>query len=173
MMDEETRKKGWELFCTEDAVRRITETLSAVKTPNDEYHLPEFKDGKWLCTCRDYDPSTEICEHIYAAQLARDTKRSYETEIKREDEANLACRYCGSPDLRKCGFRYNHHGIAHRYYCYRCERKFSIRVIDSDGKIACFPQEVVWLLDQVGRLTSRLNQLLLEVEEKLTRLKVR
>ena len=99
-MTEEARKKGWELFCAENAVRRITETMSAVKTPGGGYHLPEFKDGKWLCTCQDGQPAAGRppvgCEHVFAAQLARDTQRSYETQVKQEDEKHLLCRYCGS-----------------------------------------------------------------------------
>ncbi len=80
--------------------------------------------GLILTSFENFENGKVAHEHIYASQLARNAQRSFETEVKQEDEVHLLCRYCGSPDLRKCGFRYNAHGIAHRYYCYQCQRKF-------------------------------------------------
>lgn len=60
--------------------------------------------------------------------------------------------------------------MAHRYYCHQCERKFSIRVVGNEGGMTKFPQEIVLLLDHVGRLVSRLNELIMQLEEELTKL---
>lgn len=163
-------RRGFELFTSEGVVRRITEQITAVKNDTGGYYLAEFKDANWHCDCDNFR-DTKSCEHIYASQLARSARRDFETEIKQEDETHLLCRYCGSPDLRKCGFRYNAHGISHRYYCYQCERKFSIRVIGSEISTSKFPQEVVMLLDHVGRLVSRLDELLAQLDSKLENLK--
>jgi hypothetical protein len=166
-LDDDLKKKGFELFATDGGVRRITENITAVKTDLSGYHVTEFRDSKWHCDCYNFKQH-ETCEHVYASQFARNARRSFETEVKQEDEAHLLCRYCGSPDLRKCGFRYNAHGIAHCYYCHQCERKFSIRIVG--GAPTKFPQEVVLLLDHVGRLASRLNELITELDSKVTAL---
>jgi hypothetical protein len=91
--EEEVRKKGFDIYCTDGAVRRITENISAVKGELGGYPIVEFKDNKWHCDCYNYtsNPTAQFCEHIYAAELARQAKRSYETEIEPQDEINLKC----------------------------------------------------------------------------------
>jgi len=128
----------------------------------------ELKDGRWTCDCFHYTKNGDFCEHIYAAQLARKANRSYDTEISASDEDKLKCRYCGSQDISRCGFRYNARGISRRYYCHECERKFSIRIVNSWQAVAAVPAEIVWLLNQVGLQVTRLNGLLAELDSKLT-----
>jgi len=141
--------------------------MTAVKGDLEGYRIVELKDEKWICDCFHYAQSGEFCEHIYAAQLARKANRSYETEISPSDEDKLKCRYCGSLDISRCGFRYNARGISRRYYCHECERKFSIRIIESQQAISNVPAEVVWLLDEIGLQMSRLNELLVQLDSRL------
>lgn len=141
--------------------------MTAVKGGLEGYRIVGLKDGKWMCDCFHYAKSGDFCEHIYAAQLARKANRSYETEISRSDEDKLKCRYCGSLDISRCGFRYNARGISRRYYCHECERKFSIRIMESQQTISNVPAEVVWLLE-VGVQVSRLNELLVQLDSRLT-----
>ena len=166
--DAEIRKKGFDLYCTEKAVRRLTNDITAVKTNLEGCRIVELKDGRWLCDCFHYAQGREFCEHVYAAQLARRSNRSFETEMSPSDEISLRCRYCGSPDISRCGFRYNARGISRRYYCHECERKFSIRIVESQQAIASVPAEVVWLLDEVGLQVSKLNGLLTQLDSRLT-----
>jgi transcription elongation factor Elf1 len=141
--------------------------MTAVKGDLEGCRIVELKDGKWICDCFHYAQNGEFCEHIYAAQLARKANRSYETEISPSDEDKLKCRYCGSLDISRCGFRYNARGISRRYYCHECERKFSIRIIESQQAISNVPAEVVWLLDEIGLQMSRLNELLVQLDSRL------
>jgi len=141
--------------------------MTAVKGDLEGHRIVELKDGKWICDCFHYAQSGDFCEHIYAAQLARKGNRSFETEISPSDEGSLKCRYCGSPDISRCGFRYNARGISRRYYCHECERKFSIRIVESQQAIANVPSEVVWLLDEVGLQVSKLNDLLTRLDSTL------
>jgi hypothetical protein len=55
-----------------------------------------------------------------------------------------------------------------RHYCHEYERKFSIRIIESQQAIASVPAEVVWLLDEVGLQMSKLNGLLTQLDSRLT-----
>jgi len=168
--DDEIKKKGFDLYCAEKAVRRLTPNITAVKGDLEGYRIVELNDGEWICECFHYAQNGEFCEHIYAAQLARKANRSYETEMSASDEDKLKCRYCGSLDISRCGFRYNARGISRRYYCHEFERKFSIRIVESQQAIASVPAEVTWLLDQVGLQASRLNDLLIRLDSKLTQL---
>jgi hypothetical protein len=42
--------------------------------------------------------------------------------------------------------------------------------VGNEGGMTKFPQEIVLLLDHVGRLVSRLNELIMQLEEELTKL---
>jgi len=165
---EEVKKKGFDLFCDKDALRRLTPDITAVKGDVEGYRIVEFNDGRWICDCFRFSQNNESCEHVYAAQLARNANRRFEKEIASSDESSLKCRYCGSPDVSRCGFRYNARGISRRYFCQECERKFSIRIVESQQAIVNVPAEVVWILNEVGLQVSRLNELLTQLDTKLT-----
>jgi hypothetical protein len=165
--DEEIRKKGFDLYCTDGAVRRITENISVIKADLEGCRIVEFKDGKWLCDCYNYtnNSAAAFCEHIYASQLARKAQRSFETEVKQEDETHLVCRYCRSPDISRCGFRYNSRGISRRYKCNDCQRKFSVVHVERDPKAK--PSDMVWLLDEIGLVSTKLTELLSQLNLKI------
>jgi len=166
--DDEIKKKGFDLYCAEKAVRRLTPNITAVKGDLEGYRIVELKDGNWVCDCFHYAQRGDFCEHIYAAQLARKANRSYATEMASSEESSLKCRYCGSPDISRCGFRYNARGISRCYYCHECERKFSLRIVQNQQAIDNVPAEVVWLLNEVGLQVSRLDELLVRLDSKLT-----
>jgi len=159
MSEDKTREEGFEIF-KNGSVRRLSPTHYVVRAASSNtWHLIELKDGNWNCDC---GASGLACIHSYAAQLHRMQYRQEDGQI---DESHLKCRYCGSPDLARCGFRYNARGISRRYKCNDCQRKFSIPHIQSgpDSK----PAEMVWLLNEVGMLTSKLTELLSDLNMKL------
>jgi len=168
--DEEIKKKGFDLYCAEGAIRRLTPNITAVKGDLEGYRIVELNDGKWTCDCFHYAQNEEFCEHIYAAQLTRKANRSYETEISPADESSLKCRYCGSPDISRCGFRYNARGISRRYYCHECERKFSSRIVETQQATTNIPPDVLWLLNEIGLQVTRLNGTLRQLDSRLTQL---
>jgi hypothetical protein len=160
LSEDKTREKGFEIF-QKGFIRRLSSTHYIAKNlPGDSWYLIELKDGKWSCDCKS---ELQPCEHLYAAYLQRTTSRLPPEPV---DETNLKCRYCGSPDLRGCGFRYNAHGIAKRYYCNDCQRKFSLRYIKKTSQQA--PSELTWVLDELGMLVSKLNDLLSQLNLKLS-----
>ena len=165
--DDEIRKKGFDLFSGKDTVRRITVNITAVKGELEGYHMVEFSEGKRKCDCFRFAQNGEFCEHIHAALLGRSAERHVETERDSPDEASLRCRYCGSPDISRCGFRYNARGISRRYYCNECERKFSAPYVESQT-VPGTPSGTLWLLSQVAMLTSKLNDLLRDLDQRVT-----
>lgn len=157
MFEDNVRTEGFDIF-KKGLVRRLSPTHYVAKSPSAEaWQLVELKNGKWTCDCK-----ADGCVHLYAAQLHRSTSKLQHEQI---DESNLKCRYCGSPDVARCGFRYNARGITRRYRCNDCQRKFSIPhvVSETDGR----PIEVVWLLNEVGMVASKLSDLLTELNGRL------
>ncbi len=159
-MNEDTlREEGFAIF-KNGMVRRLAPTHYVVKSQGSNgWHLIELKDGKWGCDCQSDGPA---CSHLYATQFHR-----YASQDKQEDfdEAHLKCRYCGSIDIARCGFRYNARGIARRFRCNDCQRKFSIPHVQN--RTESKPAEIVWLINEVGMLITRLNDLLSELNSKL------
>jgi len=85
---------------------------------------------------------------------SRNTSRFLHREHGVEDWSN-----------RGCGFRYNARGIARRYFCNECRRKFSVPYVEPHAAPG-LPSGTLWLLTQVAMLTSKLNELLSDLEER-------
>ena len=45
-----------------------------------------------------------------------------------------------------------------------------MRIVNSEQAVVNVPAEVVWLLDEVGLQVAKLNKLLTDLDDKLTRL---
>ena len=159
MSEENIREEGFAIF-NNGTVRRLSSTHYVVKPSGAEaWQLVELNDGKWGCDC---EAGQSFCAHLYAAQLNRSTSK---LQPELSDESHLKCRNCGSIDIAGCGFRYGARGISRRFVCHDCLRKFSIPYtnISAESK----PQELAWLLNQVGQLASKLTDLLQEINAKL------
>jgi hypothetical protein len=154
---DEARKRGFEMFKQGD-VRRISSTHILTKHGEGQgWRLVELKNGRWTCDCGE-----EQCPHLYASLLQRST---YKLQPESIDEKHLKCRYCGAPDIASCGFRYNARGLSRRFRCNECQRKFSIPHIQRDPNAK--PFELTWLLNEVGMLISRLNDMIYQLNLEL------
>ncbi|MGP8071369.1 MAG: hypothetical protein ACLP5V_15955 [Candidatus Bathyarchaeia archaeon] len=162
MSEDKNREEGFQLF-RKGLVRRLSSTHYVAKVAADEgWKLIELRDGKWNCDCNSKETP---CAHLHAAQLLRTTSRLPTEPI---DEARLKCRYCSSPDIARCGFRYNSRGIVRRYRCNDCQRKFAIPFVRANEQgTPSAPSEVAWLLNEIGMLTSKLSELLSELNSRM------
>jgi hypothetical protein len=159
LSEESIREEGFAIF-KNGMVRRLSPTHYAVKSQTvNGWHLVELKDGTWICDC---NSDRMHCPHVYSTQLHRYTSRQEQEE---PNESHLKCRYCGSIDVAGCGFRYGARGISRRYFCRDCQRKFSIPYVQASP--ADKPSELAWLLNELGMLTTRLNQLISQLNLKL------
>jgi hypothetical protein len=159
LSEDTLREEGFAIF-KHGSLRRLSPTHYVVKSrESNGWHLVELRDGRWTCDC---NANGETCPHAYATQYQRYASKEKQEEL---DEARLKCRYCGSIDIAGCGFRYGARGISRRFVCHDCMRKFSIPYtnISPESKT----QELAWLLNQVGQLTSKLTDLLQEINAKL------
>jgi DNA-directed RNA polymerase subunit RPC12/RpoP len=167
--DEVTNRHGYRLF-REGSVRRFNPGLFAVRREDGKgWFLVELKDGNWKCDCatNESDASSANCAHVYAALLSSATHSiGIEESDELTEERPIKCRYCGSPDISKVGFRYNARGISRRYLCNECRRKFSVPYVEPHAVVGG-PSGTLWLLSQVAMLTSKLNDLLRELDDRL------
>ena len=161
---------GYRIF-KDGLVRRFNPTLFAVRKEDKKgWFLVELRDGQWTCDCDAVDASGTLgsCPHVYAALLSSATHRvELEEASEVAEERPIRCRYCGSPDISRVGFRYNARGIARRYLCNECRRKFSVPYVEPQGAVG-LPSGTLWLLSQVAMLTSKLNDLLRELDDRIT-----
>jgi len=168
--DAETNRLGYSLF-REGAVRRFNPSLFAVRREHGEgWFLVELKEGNWVCDCNTAlaDSNVQYCAHIYAALLSSATHRvGLEESCETTEEKSLKCRYCGSLDISRVGFRYNARGISRRYLCNECRRKFSVPYVEPQAAIGA-PSGTLWLLSQVAMLTCKLNDLLTDLSERMS-----
>jgi hypothetical protein len=159
---------GYRIF-KDGLVRRFNPTLFAVRKEDKKgWFLVELRDGQWACDCGAGDASGTLgnCPHVYAALLSSATQRvELEESSEVAEERPIRCRYCGSPDISKVGFRYNARGISRRYLCNECRRKFSVPYVEPHA-VHGLPSGTLWLLTQVAMLTSKLNELLSDLEER-------
>ena len=161
MSEDKNREEGFQLF-RKGLVRRLSSTHYIAKVAADEgWKLIELREGKWNCDCNSKEPP---CAHLHAAQLLRTTSRLPTEEI---DEAHLKCRYCSSPDIARCGFRYNSRGIVRRYRCNDCQRKFSIPYVQPNP--GAMPMELLWLLNEIEMLMSKMTDLLVQLNDMIGR----
>jgi len=154
------RQEGFTIYRT-DRVKRISPTQFLVRTETDiGSFLVELRDGDWHCDC---SSELDYCKHRYAVRLSANAARFDQDETA---ESKLKCRYCGSLDVSRCGFRYNARGIARRYICNECRRKFSVAYVEPQAAPGA-PSGTLWLLNQVAMLTSKLNDLLRDLDERI------
>jgi len=98
-------KSGFEIYRA-NKVKRLGPNQFLVKTDvGVGSYFVERVDGGGNCDC---SPNLSYCAHRHAARLCA----------------------AGSVDVSRCGFRYNSYGIARRYKCNECMRKFSLKYTD-------------------------------------------
>jgi hypothetical protein len=159
LSEDTLREEGFAIFKT-GTIRRLSPTHYVVKAQSaNGWNLVELKDGVWTCDC---NLTGKPCVHAYSTQLHRYASKDKQTE---PNESHLKCRYCSSIDIAGCGFRYGARGISRRIVCHDCMRKFSIPYTNTSAESK--PEELAWLLNQVGQLTSKLTDLLQEMDDKL------
>jgi len=166
---DEANRMGYKIF-REGAVRRFNPTLFAVRRKDGEgWFLVELKEGNWVCDCNTALTGSDVqhCAHIYAALLSSAMHRvSLEESCETAEERPIKCRYCGSPDISRVGFRYNARGISRRYLCNECRRKFSIPYVEPQTSLGA-PSGILWLLSQIAMLASKLNDLLRDLDTRI------
>jgi hypothetical protein len=149
---DESAKHGFEIYRA-SKVTRLGPNQFLVRTDSGVgSFFVERVDGGWKCDC---GPGLSYCAHRHAARLCA----AGSTVPLNDDAPEAKCRYCGSMDVSRCGFRYNSYGIARRYRCNECMRKFSLKYTDA-AFTSRLPSEMMWLLAEIGMVLNKLEDLM-------------
>ena len=86
-------------------------------------------NGRWECTCPDFQKTGLHCKHIQAVQMWLKLRENIDAdilELKDEMDAKIIrCDRCGSRNVIKRGKRKTKHGVRQRYECKECGRRFT------------------------------------------------
>lgn len=151
--DDESAKHGFEIHRA-NRVARLSPNQFLVKTDSEVgSFFVERVDGGWNCDC---GSDLSYCAHRHAARLCA---AGSTVPTSDDNPQEPKCRYCGSMDVSRYGFRYNSYGIARRYRCNECMRKFSLKY--SDAAFASrLPSEMTWLIAEIGMVLNKLEDLM-------------
>lgn len=151
--DDESAGRGFDIYRAGN-VKRLGPNQFLVKTENGAgSFFVERVDGGWNCDC---SSGLLNCAHRHAARLCAVGST---VPFNDDDASEPKCRYCGSADVSRCGFRYNAYGISRRYKCNECLRKFSLKY--SDAEFASrLPSEMTWLIAEIGMVLNKLEDLI-------------
>ena len=153
-----TRTREGFLIYRAGKVRRLSSVHYLVKTELGKgSFLVDLQDREWVCDCG----QPRNCEHVYAAKLEQAAAKLADDPVQ---ESRLYCRYCGSPDVERTGFRYNAHGMARRYRCNECFRKFSMK-FSHEAQSPQTPSETIWLIAEIGQVPTKLEDLVRQIGE--------
>jgi transposase-like protein len=91
------------------------------------------QEGKWTCTCPDYQFRHSICKHVYAVLEWKKSKRQTIPQdvvlpIPNSQSEYSECIKCKSSKIVKDGRRYNKSGLIQKYLCRDCSYRFVINI---------------------------------------------
>jgi transposase-like protein len=114
-------------------------------------HYIVIREGlEWKCECADFMLNHVVCKHIHAVEQFSLNERSAfpsekEVETVCEPEQVLTCKFCGSENVVKRGFRNTERGKVQRFFCKDCKRFF---IVDEGfEKMKATPETVTVALD--------------------------
>jgi putative transposase len=95
---------------------------------NGQYVVTNGKE--WDCTCPDHTYRKVVCKHIFAVRFWISLKEKIENadtfQLYREISEASTCRFCGSVNIIKWGYRKNHNIRTPRFKCNDCGQTFVV-----------------------------------------------
>ena len=152
MRTSNTRKVRAYSILAQGKVDKISDITYRVWSQSGNGHYIVVKEGlEWKCECPDFTLNHATCKHIHAvAQYELNQRRTSplqevdEKACKIED-STLACKFCGSENIVKRGYRSTQRRKVQRFFCKECHKKF---IVDEGfEKMKSTPQIVTIALD--------------------------
>ncbi len=133
-------------------VDRISDLTYRVWSQSGSGHYIVVREGlEWKCECPDFAFNHVVCKHIHAVEqyrLNEQTTFPFEKEgesLCEIEESVLVCKFCGSENIIKRGYRNTQRGRVQRFFCKDCQHKF---IVDEGfEKMKATPQTVTVALD--------------------------
>jgi transposase-like protein len=106
---------------------------------------------EWKCECLDFTFNHVVCKHIHAVEQYRLNEQGVSPSEKEGENLceiespELACKFCGSQNIVKRGYRKTERGKVQRFVCKDCKRFF---IVDEGfEKMKATPETVTVALD--------------------------
>jgi transposase-like protein len=142
-------RRGMAILAISDQIEKIDQQTFKVKSQsNNGYYIVTNYDNKYRCTCPDHKKNDfkVDCKHIHAIKLKQVWNNSLELlDAYKEINEKKTCRFCGSENIEKHGFRYIKNGKKQRYRCKDCDRRFVVN--DGFSNMKYQPEVITQALD--------------------------
>ena len=153
MRTSNTRKIRAYSLLAHGKVDKISDFAYRVWSQTEEgKHYIVIREGlDWKCECPDFALNHVVCKHVHAVEQYRlneqgvsPSEKEGETVCK-EESPSLVCKFCGSENIVKRGYRNTQNGKVQRFFCNDCKRKF---IVDEGfERMKATPETVTVALD--------------------------
>ena len=137
-------ERGLAILALANQIKEIEPNKWRVKSQSSgRSYVVTKKNGEWHCSCPDHHYRKIECKHIHSVKLklAWDNSLELLDAYRENDEKNkVVCKYCGSSNVEKYGWRYNKNGKKQRYRCKDCGKRF---VLDDGFSKSNYTPEII------------------------------
>jgi transposase-like protein len=152
MKTSNTRKLRAYSILAHGKVDKISDFAYRVWSQSGNGHYVVVREGlEWKCECPDFTFNHVACKHIHAVEQYRLNEKSafpFEKEAEtvcEPEESVTICKFCGSENIVKRGYRNTQRGKVQRFFCKNCKRFF---IVDEGfEKMKATPETVTVALD--------------------------
>lgn len=101
---------------------KVNDNRFSIKSQNGENHytVTKKKNGKYTCTCPDYEKRDVVCKHIRVVLTWQKLKEKLQKGYVNQSQIDMTCKFCNSYDVIK----YGKSREKQVYKCKDCGRKF-------------------------------------------------
>jgi len=141
--------RGFAIVAQSGHIRQIETHTFKVKSQNGNGQYVVTNGKEWDCTCPDHTYRKVVCKHIFAIRFWISLKEKIESQdvfqLYREFSEASTCKFCGSVDIIKWGYRKNKNIETPRFKCKSCGQTF---VVDEGfAKMRFDPKVIALALD--------------------------
>jgi len=120
--------RGLAIIAKGSQIKRLNPSTYRVRSQSGNGGYLVVKNGlEWGCECPDFKYRNAICKHIHAVEFSlglRQRATSQSIGFESVCESEVSCKYCGSMEIVKRGYRKKKNGKIQRFLCKECGRKF-------------------------------------------------
>lgn len=142
---QERQVRGLAIVSIGDQIKRINKLRYRVKSQSDDSKWYEIekkygrnlggrREGRWTCTCPDFQSRHLVCKHVYATIYSKELGKKIVSQdvigsiTIQSPKESIECTKCKSEQVIKDGRRYNKSGLIQKYLCHNCGYRFIINV---------------------------------------------
>jgi putative transposase len=133
--------RGMEIASINHPIKRINKLNYKIRSQSNEelwYNVTKKygsnlglrQEGKWICSCPDFQFRSLQCKHICAVLFAKKIRKKVISQdvapVIVGSSSNLECLKCKSETIVKDGKRHNKKGDSQKYLCRECGYRFVV-----------------------------------------------